>query len=419
MPPDRQGGQAVVVPAVEAPSCVTFVRSLGRRGIPTVVVSERESAEVLSSRYCDESVVVSSPRENLVAYRDELLSLARREDVRTIVPMREDDAYVLSKHRDEFAEHVAPLWPSFEGVQAAHDRVRLMEAAEEAGVGVPETELLDQVVDWNSERIVKPRYAVLADAYDASLSAEEMVEPPSTRYLEPGVEPDAAAIRAEMEHEPIVQSYVPGTEYAFWALYDRGEPVATCHKRQLRAWKYAGGTSIARETLRDSEIEEVGRALLDHLDWHGLASVQFVKDEETGEYKLLEINPRTWISLSCPVQAGADFPYYFWRLAGGESTDFRSEYEEGVATHLLQGEVSYLVSVLRDEFPIVERPDFGTAFREVARSLYDQPHIDYLSGDDPGPFVRSFINVIGKQFDGISRHFDGSRLPSALRRKIE
>lgn len=409
-------GRAVVVPAVGAPSSTTFLRSLGRREIPAIVVSEHPEAPAFSSRYAAETVEVPSPRENLLGYRDALLSLARREDVRTVVPMREEDAYVLAKYRDEFADHVEPLWPSLEALRTVHDRVRLVEAAAEAGVAVPETRPLDEVEDWDRERIVKSRYSILADEYDASLSSAEVREPTSTRYLEPGVEPDTGAIRAEMEHVPIVQEYVPGTEYAFWALYDRGEPVATCHKRQLRAWEYAGGTSIARETVRDPEIERVGRELLGALDWHGLAAVQFVRSDRTGEYHLLEVNPRTWISLSCAVQAGADFPYYFWRTAGGDPPDLPTDYEEGVATHLLRGEVSYLASVLRDDFPMVERPDFGTALWEVSSSLLDQPHLDYLSRDDPRPFARSLTNVAGRQFGGLPGDLGGVELPSLGRK---
>jgi predicted ATP-grasp superfamily ATP-dependent carboligase len=213
-------------------------------------------------------------------------------------------------------------------------------------------------------------------------------------YLEPGVEPDRDAIRAEMGHEPLVQEYIPGTEHAFWALYDHGEPVATCQRNRVRGFKYSGSASIYRESVRIPELEAAGRALLDALDWHGLASAQFMRNERTGEFTLMEINPRFWLSLPCAIQAGADFANYYWRLAGGEPIRIDSPYEAGVGTHLLRGEASHLHSILREDYAFVPRPSFSATLREVARSLYEQPHFDLLSLDDPGPFVRDFRNSV-------------------------
>lgn len=385
--------ESIVVPAVGAASSISCLRSLGRRGIHTIAVSERGSAPGFRSRYCDEAIVVPSPAEDLIGYRDALLSLARRDDVRAIAPIREADVYVLSAYYEEFAEHIAPVWPSFETLRDAHDRIRLVEAATEAGVSVPETRLLSETEDWDRELIVKGRYAAHADGYVESLSPADFVDSGPTRYLEPGIEPDRDAIRAEMGHDPIVQEYVPGAEFAFWALYDHGEAVATCQRNRIRGFKYSGSASIYRESVRIPELEAAGRALLDALDWHGLAAVQFMRDANTGEFRLMEINPRFWLSLPCAVQAGADFPYYYWRLAGGESIRIDAAYEVGVGTHLLRGEATHLHSILREDYAFVPRPSFSATFREVVRSIYEQPNFDLLSLDDPGPFVRDALNT--------------------------
>jgi predicted ATP-grasp superfamily ATP-dependent carboligase len=389
--------EAVVVPAIDGPSSVNCLRAFGRRGIRTVVPLAEGDPPAVSSRYCDELVEFPSPSENLLEYKNSLLSLAKRPSVRTIFPLREEEAFVLSKYRSEFGEFVTPVWPSLDTLRDAHDRVRTVEAARASGVEVPETQLLDEVDDWDRERIVKPRFALLANDYGESVPEGEVFDPPSTRYLEPNVTPNCEAIRAEMRHVPIVQEYVPGTEYSFWALYDHGEPVATCQKRQLRARSYAGGTSISRETADVPELEAAGRALLDHLDWHGLASVQFMRDADTGTFKLLEINPRGWVSISCAIRAGVDFPYYYWRLADGDSPRVDAEYDEGVLTHSLDGELMHLVNIHRIDNPLADRPVFRDALQEVVSSFHRDSHTDFFSIDDPAPFYRHFLNVM----DGI------------------
>ncbi|WP_433633086.1 hypothetical protein [Halomicrococcus sp. NG-SE-24] len=95
---------------VDAASPITCLRSLGREGVRTIACSEWKNTPAFESQYCDEAVTVPSPTEDVHRYKDALLQLARRDDVRTIIPLGEENVYVLSKYRDEFRKHVAPFW---------------------------------------------------------------------------------------------------------------------------------------------------------------------------------------------------------------------------------------------------------------------------------------------------------------------
>ncbi|MFR9721695.1 hypothetical protein ACL00X_20535, partial [Aeromonas diversa] len=64
------------------------------------------NAPAFRSKYCDETLLITSPHESLTGYRDALLSLAERPDVGAIIPVREEDIYVLAKYRAEFAAHI-------------------------------------------------------------------------------------------------------------------------------------------------------------------------------------------------------------------------------------------------------------------------------------------------------------------------
>lgn len=375
-----------------APGALTCLRSLRRRHINTIVFSHDADAPALSSRSCNEGVLVPSPFTDVDEFADAILSLAARDDVRAIIPSREQDAYVLSKYREQFANYVSPLWPSFETIRLAQDRKALVQSAKEAGVNVPQTWILDELEECVGDCVVKSRYSLLTTDYVDAIPPNHIDLVDSVIFARDSRELDSEAISAEMEHVPIVQEYIPGEEYGFWALYNDGEAVATCLKHQIRGLSYTGGTSVFRETIRDPQLEETGRKLLDHLDWHGLVSVQFKRHAETGEYILMEINPRIWTSMSCPVRAGVDFPYYFWQLANGEEPAPETAYDEGVGTHRLGGEIVYLRSLLTEENPIVEPPPVGSSIRSVVRSLLQQPAFDYLSLSDPYPFIRDALN---------------------------
>ena len=402
MTANSSGRESVLLPINDSGSSISCVRSLGRRGVRTVAASEHRDRPAFASRYCDEKIIVPSPYDDLLAYKDALLALAERSDVRTIVPHREMDAFVLAKYEADFAEHVEPLWPSFEQVRTVHDRLRLADAAREAGVPIPETRSFDAVENWDRELIVKPRYSFLTGEYVDSLGESDCEGKMDPVFVPAGTEPTLSEIQDEMhepdldapDHVPIVQELVRSTEheFGFRGLSENGTTILTSQKRQLRGKSYAGGASVFRETMVDPEIDRLGRRILEHLDWHGLASVQFLWDGDADEYVFTEINPRVWASLEMDVLAGADFPYGHWLVATGRSEMVEPGYEIGVGNHLLIGELQYLTSVLRERYPSIERPSFRRALREVLSSCVAQPNFDYIHLDDPGPFVRGVRN---------------------------
>lgn len=383
---------SVVVPAVGTAGSLSVVRSLGRKGIHTIGVSERENPPSFSSRYCHETRRVPAPSDDITGYRDALLALARREDVKAIIPVREADIYVLSRYRDAFSPHLQTPWPTFSQLGTVHDRIQLVAAAERADVSVPDTVLLDDVDDWNQERIIKGRYALLtADNVDA-IPEDQVEAPPKTIFLHPGVEPDIDAITESMGHTPIAQAYVDGTEYCLRALYDEGEVVATSQKKLIRGYKYSRGPSVYHEAVDIPALETAGIALLDELDWNGLASVGFIRDD-SGEFNLLEINPRVPASLPVDIHAGVDYPHYWWQLACGESIDEPGPYRVGTASHLLRGELVHLHSMCFDDYPLVERPSITDTVVDISTSLVSCRNFDCLSLDDPRPFVRDVLNT--------------------------
>jgi len=70
------------------------------------------------------------------------------------------------------------------------------------------------------------------------------------------------------------------------------------------------------------------------------------------------------------------------------------DYEIGVGSHLLHGEVGYLLSILIDDSPLVQRPSLAGTAWEIAASCLSEPHFDYLNLDDPGPFLQGLRNKV-------------------------
>lgn len=384
-----------LVPAGNDASAYTCVRSLAANGVGAVVASEKPNPPAAASTYCDEFVDVPDPRRNLLAYRDGLLDVAARDDVQTVIPVRCEDGYLLSRYRDAFEDHVSVVAPPMDVLVNVHDRLALADAAEAAGVPAPETRLLSEAEDWDGARIVKSRYNVLTDAYLDAFDERDVDVVKDLHHVEAGERLDVAAVRAEMGHDPIVQEFVDRDgEYMVAALCLDGEVVSSFQHHQLRGNSYTGGGGVYRRSMYDPDLEAVAVDLLEELDYHGLACIEYMREAGTGDYVLTEINPRMWQSLPSTVHAGADFPWYYWLAATGRTDEIEDDYEMGVGTHYLHGELGHLVSVVTDDSPNVPRPSLpGTAWTILA-SIVAEPHFDYLKPDDPRPFLAGLRTVL-------------------------
>lgn len=386
----------VVVPAIDVGSSISCIRSLGRKGIPTIALASDEDAPSIRSKYCDEIHFAPSPKESVDGYLDGICDLTSRSDVLTVVPLSEADIYLLSRNKEMFEEHIATPWCSFERIRSAQDWLRLREVAESAGVKTPMTRLIDGWDSWDRPAVIKPRYSLLFQ--------DGAVRYPDVEFVTAETEFDRDAIIEKMGHQPIVQEYIPGgPEYGFFALFDHGEPVAKFQHQRIRSCKYSGGMSSFRQSVDIPELEESGERLLRGLDWHGPAMVEFKRDTRDGTFKLIEVNPRFWGSLALPVRAGVNFPYLYYQLATGDSIRPIFDYEE-VGCHTIQGEVSYLYSIFTHTDKFTDKPTVSSAISDLVTSFVRSPQFDYLDLDDPKPFIRQMLNIsddlftlIGKQ----------------------
>lgn len=394
-PPPERTTSSVVVPASNDPSAVACLRSLKSAGLHTIAASVGESGVTSSSTCCDEVIAVPDPREKPLEYKDSLVTIASRVDVRTIVPIFEEDIYLFARYHDEFERYVSLVVPPLDILEQVHDRLQLAKAATEAGVPVPETRLLRDGTGYSEGAVVKSRYNLLTDAYLDLRHPGEITTINTIEHVAPEADPAVDALYEAMDHVPIIQEFIPGEdEYMVATLCDHGDPVALFQHRQVRGTKYVGSGGAYRESVSIPELEEVATTLLDHLDWHGLACLEYVEDENTGEFKLIEINPRMWQSLASTVRMGADFPLYYWYHANGSPDEIDPEYDVGIGCHWLKGELRHVLSLFRENSPLVERPSLLATVGAIVWSCTANPRFDYLRLDDPGPFVQDWLNEL-------------------------
>lgn len=126
----------------------------------------------------------------------------------------------------------------------------------------------------------------------------------------------------------ILQEYIKGEEYNVAALGDgTGEMIGAVPMKKL--YITDKGKAWAGITIDDPELMDLSKKIINALQWRSGTELEFIKDNETNEYYLLEINPRfpAWVYLA--VAAGQNLPHALFELALGERVEKFKSYEIG------------------------------------------------------------------------------------------
>jgi D-aspartate ligase len=288
-----------------------IVRSLGRHGVPVCIVDDERSIARLS-RYARGFARIAD-MGNEAGFVDNLLAIGRRKGLEgwVLFPTRDETVAAIARDRERLSSFFRVPTAGWDVIRWAWDKRGTHELADAVGVPAPRTwrpasvQELD-AIDGAPPFAIKPAikehffYATKAKAWRAD-TVEELRE----RF--------ARAEAIVGPGETMVQELIPGDgreQFAYCALYERGEPLATMVARRLRQHPPEfGRASTFVETVDAPEVEELAHRVLERIGYDGLVELEFKRDPRTGEFKLLDFNARTWGYHTIAHEAGVDFPY--------------------------------------------------------------------------------------------------------------
>jgi len=126
----------------------------------------------------------------------------------------------------------------------------------------------------------------------------------------------------------IIQEFVKGDEYNVCALGDgSGETIGAVAMKKL--YITDKGKGWAGISVKDETLINLSNKIMKALKWKSGSELEFVKEKNSNQYYLLEINPRfpAWVYLS--VAAGQNLPYALYQLALGKKVEKFEDYEVG------------------------------------------------------------------------------------------
>jgi D-aspartate ligase len=292
-----------------------IVRSLGQRGVPVCVVDDEPSISRFS-RYCKRSIKLPNLREphstieNLVRIGNEF-----GLNGWVLYPTREELVAAFSHYRSELGKVFKVPTPDWEGVKWAWDKRNTYQLAKELDIPTPITyypenvEHLAEIDHLPPPFALKPAikehflYATKAKAWLAEDHSElKVLFQKASDIAGPG--------------EIMVQEVIPGggtQQFSYCAFFRDGKALGKMVARRRRQHPLQfGRASTYVETVNAPIVEELSERFLRAIHYYGLVEVEFKLDPRDSQYKLLDVNARTWGYHSLGITAGVDFSYMLY-----------------------------------------------------------------------------------------------------------
>lgn len=322
-------------------------RSLGRLGHLVVVLSDLQRCLAGASKYCSVAVRCPSPAHDPAAFVSAVIAAAELHQVDVLLPMTEISTVLLTSNRGQLPARCRLPFPSHESVRRANNKADTIDLARDLGVPVPASLRLSSPLGARDELGQLQYPVVIKAACSRVLTAAGWISN-SVHYAA-----DLEAVREHLAGLPpesypvLLQERIEGPGVGVFMLFDRGRPVARFAHRRLREKPPSGGVSVLCESiLVDSVAASQAERLLQQLEWHGPAMVEFKRDRRDGSLRLMEINGRFWGSLQLAIDAGVDFPALLVDVAMGTPAIQSPSYRTGVRCRWLTGDMDSLLLVL-------------------------------------------------------------------------
>ncbi len=292
-----------------------IVRSLGRQGVPVCVVDDELSISRYS-RYCTRFVKFADLRHE-TAVVDSMLELGRRLDLGgwVLYPTREELVAAFSRNRSQLSKLFRVPTPEWDAVRWAWDKRNTYQLARELEIPIPRTyhfdhmDQLSELGDLTPPFAIKPAikehflYATKAKAWCANSHSElrELFQKAS-ELMNPG--------------EVMVQEFIPGggdQQFAYCAFFRDGTAMGkmVTQRRRQHPLQF-GRASTYVETVDIPILEELSERFLREINYYGLVELEYKLDPRDGQYKLLDVNARTWGYHSLGARVGVDFSFMLY-----------------------------------------------------------------------------------------------------------
>jgi D-aspartate ligase len=333
------------------------VRNLGRNDIDVYCLFQKgraRDAVAIYSKYARKCYVLSRPHEEKV--KDYLIKLKDQYGVPPVVFPTSD---VTALEVADLKSQVEFLTPTGERrvIETLIEKREFYKSLASAGVPHPATYFPENVEDIETAS-KEMSYPVFLKPSMSQLFSGQFGKKGFVAYSEKELR-EYLALAEKHRIYVMIQEIVPGppiSHYFIDGFFDRNSnPKALLARRRLRMWPLQFGNSSTCVSVPMKMVESFKDTLIHYLrsiNYRGIFSAEFKKDERDNVFKLLEVNARCWWFNSFPAKCGIDIIFKAYLDCIGEKVEYSEEYMAGVKLTYLYTDMRSILSTLARNKPI-------------------------------------------------------------------
>ena len=282
-------------------------RSLGEAGIPVFVV-DKTNCIARYSKYCTK--FFRCPDFGTNEFASFLVELAQKENIQNwvLIPSNDHAVYTISKHKAQLEKYYKVITPSLDIIENIYDKSKLLTIAQGCGVPIPKTKYFTSVNDI----IDNLTFPVLTKGRFGLTFYKTLGKKAFLAYNEDELRTQLNVVDAKYDiSKTFTQELIPfdGTNktISFTAFCINGQVKTHWTGIKLREHPIQFGTATFAKSIYSKECLRQSIPLLRELNYTGVCEVEYLMDPRDGKYKLIEINPRTWLWVGLARACGVNY----------------------------------------------------------------------------------------------------------------
>jgi D-aspartate ligase len=359
-------------------------RSLGEAGIPVFVVDKGDCV-ARHSKYC--LGFFKCPPFDSDELVEFLIDLARDKGLKgwLLLPSNDHAVLTISRNKKRLEGHFKVITPGLEIIENIYDKSRLLAVAEKVGMPVPGTYYASDAspmeVPLSFPVLTRGRFGL--DFYKAmgrkAFLAEDVQE-----FRDQLARIDRVFSVQKTLTQELIQDDGTNKTISFTAFCVNGGIKAFWMGIKVREHPIQFGTATFAQSACEQECYDQSVILLNALDYTGVCEVEYLKDPRDGQYKLIEINARTWLWVSLARRCGVDFPLIIYNYLNNTANNYPDNYPENLKwVHIWTDLFFSIKGIVKKKYRI----------SEILRSYNGKKEFAVFSLRDIKPFIFETIKL--------------------------
>lgn len=280
---------------------------------------------------CDNVFLMPYPSQGVDHLLERIKEIHSKIRLDVIIPTLDSELDAYLRIGEELEKlGIKSFLPSVEGLKV-RSKV-YFERLREIGITVPRGESITSITSiYELDRKFRFPVMIKGQFYEAYIAYSPMEAENYYRKLS-----------AKWGLPVVVQEFVFGQEYDVMALGDgQGGLIGAVPIKKIQLTEK--GKAWGGITIDDKAMNKFVRDIIDKLKWRGPCELEIIKSKDTGDYHLIEINPRfpSWCYLS--VGAGQNLPWATVKLAMNQPVKELSPYKIG--TMFLRNSIDHIYPI--------------------------------------------------------------------------